>query len=270
MLAWSEIDLDINGSRLRAYRTGRLGAPAVLLVHGLTDNARYWARTVAALAPDYDVALYDARGHGQSAPVSDSFDEDTRVGDLWGVVDALGLERPALIGHSMGAATAALAAARQPGVARGVVVEDPPWVDAVVPEELRRAYMANWKNDLLALRRLPREAALAQRRAEQPGWSEEDYHLSLGARLQVDPRVLDLYTLTPTPWREVVAAINVPVLLLTGENALGAYVTPELAQEAARLQPTVRWVHCAGAPHSVRYSRFEPYLAALTRFLHEL
>src|SRR5688500_16311990 len=103
MPTWTEIDIAVNGIRLRAYRTGRPGAPAVLLVHGLTDNARYWARTVEALAPDYDVALYDARGHGQSETVTDSFDEATRVRDLWGVVDALVLETPALIGHSMGA-----------------------------------------------------------------------------------------------------------------------------------------------------------------------
>ncbi len=267
MLPWSETDLPINGGRVRAYRTGRPGTPSVLLAHGLTDNARYWARTVDALAPHYDVALYDARGHGQSGPVPEPFDEDTRVADLLGVVEALGLERPALIGHSMGAATVAVAAARQPGLARAVVVEDPPWVDTALPEDLRRAYMANWKADLLALRALPREAALAQRRAEQPGWAEEDYALSLAARLEVDPRVLDLYTLARMPWRAVVTAIDCPILLFTGENALGAYVTPAMAQEAAGLWRAGHWVHCAGATHSVRYSRFEQYRAALLEFL---
>jgi N-formylmaleamate deformylase len=270
MTAWAEVDLHINGGRVRAYRAGRAGAPMVLLAHGLTDDARYWARTVEALSADYDLALYDARGHGQSGPVAEPFDEDARVRDLLGVVEALELERPALIGHSMGAATVAEAAARRPGLARGVVLEDPPWVDGSVPEEMRRTYMASWKADLLALRSLPREAALAQRRAEQPDWSETDQALSLEARLEVDPRVLDLYQLARTPWREVVAAIDCPILLLTGENARGAYVTPELAQEAAGLWRAGRWVHLAGASHSARYSRFEQYRAAVTTFLREL
>jgi pimeloyl-ACP methyl ester carboxylesterase len=270
VLTWPAIDLETNGVRLRVYRTGRPGAPPVVLVHGLTDNAHYWARTVDVLAPDYDLVLYDARGHGQSGPAPELFDEDTRVTDLLAVVAALDLARPALIGHSMGAATVAVAAARQPGLARGVVLEDPPWVDGQLPEEMRRAYMANWKSDLVALQSLPRAEGLAQRRIEQPDWSEADYPLSLEARLQVDPRVLDFYQLAHTSWREVAVAIDCPLLLLTGEPARGAYVTADLAGEVTRLARAGRWVHCAGASHSVRFSRFDDYLAAVLPFLRDL
>jgi pimeloyl-ACP methyl ester carboxylesterase len=267
MSPWSEIEIAVPGSRLRAYRTGRPGAPQVLLVHGLTDNAHYWRRTVDALARDYDLALYDARGHGQSGPLPAPFDESVRVSDLLQVVETLGLQRPALIGHSMGAATVAAAAAQQPGLARGVVVEDPPWVDQPLSEPALRAYMAGWKTDLLKLRGLSRAAALALRQSEQPDWSAVDHTLSLDARQQVDPRVLDLYTQARTPWREVVRAIGCPLLLLTGENARGAYVTPALAREAASLWRAGQWVHLDGAGHSARYSRFEPYLAAVKHFL---
>lgn len=270
MPTWTELDIEVPGSRLRAYRTGRVGAPPVLLVHGLTDNARYWARTVAALEADYDLALYDARGHGQSGPVPEHFDEAVRVEDLWRVVAALGLERPALIGHSMGAATAATAAAQKPGLARGVVVEDPPWVEQPRSEVELRGYMSGWKADLLALRALPREAALAQRRVEQLDWAEADHELSLAARQQVDPAVLDAYHLGPMSWREVVGAMDSSLLLLTGENSRGAYVTPQLAREAMALARAGQWVHLAGAGHSARYSRFEPYVAAVRHFLQGL
>jgi N-formylmaleamate deformylase len=270
MTAWQQTEIEAAGGRLRAYRTGRPGAPAVLLAHGLTDNARYWARTVEALAADYDVALYDARGHGQSSPAPDVFDEALRVSDLWRVVEALGLERPALIGHSMGAATVAAAAAGRPGAARGIVVEDPPWIEQPASEPELRAYMDTWKADLFALRGVEREAALALRRAEHPDWAEADYHLSLEARLEVDPRVLVVYTRHSTPWRAVVTAIDCPILLLTGENARGAYVTPAVAQEAASLWRAGQWVHLTGASHSARYSRFEAYLQAVSAFLREL
>jgi N-formylmaleamate deformylase len=269
MLPWTETDLPVDGSRLRVYRTGQPGAPSVVLVHGLTDNARYWARTAEALAPTYDLVLYDARGHGQSGRAPHPFDEAVRVADLLSVVEALGLRQPALIGHSMGAATAA-AAARRPGLARGVVVEDPPWMEVQLGPAERQAYLGQWKAELLRLRALPAETALAQRRAEHPEWDERDHALSLDARREVDPQVLDAYVPTRTPWREVVAGIDGPILLLTGENARGAFVTPEVAQAAAKLWRAGRWVHCPGASHSVRYSRFECYLGALERFLAEL
>lgn len=267
MRPWHAAEIPLEGGHLYAYRTGQPGAPTVLFVHGLTDNARYWTRTVAALAGDYDVALYDARGHGHSSAAPVPFDEAVRAADLLRVVAALKLERPALIGHSMGAATVAAAAAQSPGLARGVVLEDPPWLDHNLPEPELRAYMQQWRQDVLALRALPRAEALAHRRAEHPDWAGQDYELSLDARLEVDPRVLDAYARDHVPWRERVRAIDCPLLLLTGETTRGAYVTPAVAQEAMRLTGAGRWVHLAGASHSARYSQFEAYLAAVSGFL---
>jgi pimeloyl-ACP methyl ester carboxylesterase len=270
MLPWLEADVATDGGRLRVYRTGQPGARPVLLAHGLTDNARYWSRTVEALAPAFDVALYDARGHGQSSPAPAPFGESMRAAALWQVVEALQLEHPVLIGHSMGAATVAAAAAERPGAARGVVVEDPPWSEAPLAEPELRAYMQGWKQDLLALRALPHDQAIAHRRAEHPDWAEQDYELSLNARLEVDPAVLDAYQRDSTPWRERVRAIDCPLLLLTGEVARGAYVTPEVAQAVVKLGRAAQWVHLAGASHSARYSRFPDYLEAVEQFLTSL
>ncbi len=270
MTPWSETDLELNGGRLRVYRTGRAGAPSLLLAHGLTDNARYWTRTVQALEQAYDLVLYDARGHGQSSALPDPFDEDARVHDLLAVAEALALDHPVYIGHSMGAATVSVAAARRPSLPRAVVLEDPPWLEVTAAADERRAYMAQWKNDLVALQGLPREAGLAQRRADGPDWSDVDHHLSLDAKLQADPRVLDHYQLARTPWREVVSAITSPLLLFTGEPARGAYVTSAVAREAFVLARAGRWVHLPGASHSARFSRFEPYLDALQQFLREV
>lgn len=270
MPPWSETDLDLNGGRLRVYRTGRPGAQTVLFAHGLTDNARYWTRTVEALEPDYDLVLYDARGHGASSAVPDPFDEDARVNDLLALVEALALDHPVFIGHSMGAATVSVAAARRPSLPRAVVVEDPPWLDVVDSAAEQRDYMAQWHRDLLALQNAPREIALAKRRADAPDWSEIDQSLSLDAKRQADPRVLERYQLARTPWREAVSGITGPLLLFTGEPTRGAYVTPALAREVCDLAPAARWVHLAGAGHSARFGRFEPYLAALQQFLREV
>ena len=268
MVAWTERDLVVNGARLRAYRTGRRGAPSVLLAHGLTDNARYWTRTVEALERDYDVVLYDARGHGHSERTTGPFGQEARAGDLAAVVEAYALEAPVLIGHSMGAGTVAAAAAHRPELARAVVLEDPAWMDRPAPSAAQvQAYFAEWKAWLLALRAKSRQEALAMRRASEPDWSDGDLSLSLDARLACDPRVLDDYQPEGAPWREIVAAIQCPVLLLTGEPERGALVTPQVAAAAAGLWRSGRWVHLAGASHSIRFSRFEAYIGGLREFL---
>ena len=122
-----------DGFSLRWFRSGGAASggaealPPLLLVHGFTDNALYYTRTAEALAQRWDVVAYDARGHGASDRAGERFDDEVRVNDLVCVVESLGLDRPAMIGHSMGAATIALALAAHPGVARAAVLEDPAW-----------------------------------------------------------------------------------------------------------------------------------------------
>ena len=99
-----------NGIRIHYERTG--GAkPALVLCHGITDSGGCWPRVVAALKKDYDLVMLDARGHGGSEAPRSGYSLDIMADDVAGVIDALGLQRPCIIGHSMGAMTAARTAA---------------------------------------------------------------------------------------------------------------------------------------------------------------
>ena len=59
-----------NGIRLHYERTGGFSArakkPPIILLHGITDSGACWPRLQAALAPDYDLIMPDARLHGLS------------------------------------------------------------------------------------------------------------------------------------------------------------------------------------------------------------
>ncbi|HEU0028215.1 MAG TPA: alpha/beta fold hydrolase [Ktedonobacterales bacterium] len=91
----------VNGARLWYEDTG--SGPAVTLVHaGVTDH-RQWDEQVPALAEHYRVIRFDMRGYGQSEtkPGKASLSED-----IGGMLDALGVERTALMGCSMGGAAA--------------------------------------------------------------------------------------------------------------------------------------------------------------------
>lgn len=99
----------------------------LLLLHGGADNIETWGELVPRLRPDFRIAAYDARGHGRS-PTPEEVSVAQLVGDVFAVVDHLGLERPVLVGHSMGGINALLAAGQEDRFS-GVVALDavPRW-----------------------------------------------------------------------------------------------------------------------------------------------
>src|SRR5262245_51247132 len=91
-----------DGARIHYTRTG--GAkPAVLLLHGLQATGLTWLRTAQALESIYDVVMPDFRGHGRSSRIETGLSTDLLVNDTIALLRALGLERPFVVGHSMGA-----------------------------------------------------------------------------------------------------------------------------------------------------------------------
>ncbi|WP_411963935.1 alpha/beta fold hydrolase [Haloferax sp. YSMS24] len=120
---WTTGTVDSNGVALQYYRTGE--GPPLVLAHGFTDNGRCWEPLIADLAADYDVVAYDARAHGRSDAPETGYAIEDRVADLVGLVDALELDDPILLGHSMGGNIVAWAAASHPELPRAVVLEDP-------------------------------------------------------------------------------------------------------------------------------------------------
>lgn len=91
--------------------------PALVLLHGLTATRRYVLQgSRHLLGRGYRLVAYDARGHGESDPAEDprAYAYRDMVGDLERVLEQKGLERPVLVGSSMGAHVATAFALAQP------------------------------------------------------------------------------------------------------------------------------------------------------------
>ncbi len=86
----------------------------VVLVHGLGANRAFWYPLGTALAARYRVTLYDLRGHGYSEKPATGYTATDQAADLIGLMDRLGIQRAALIGHSFGGALALEAAIAAP------------------------------------------------------------------------------------------------------------------------------------------------------------
>ncbi len=110
----------VNGYRANVRQAG-VGSP-VLLVHGLAGNARAtWSGLCGELARSFHVIAYDARGAGESEVTPGDYDMETLTDDLIAVIRELGLGPTLVVGHSMGATLALLAATAAPDDVSAVV-----------------------------------------------------------------------------------------------------------------------------------------------------
>src|SRR5689334_1913015 len=126
MPAWKTGELTANGIRLHYVRTAHAAAPpkpALVLAHGFSDDARCWTPVAQALEASYDVIMVDARGHGRSEGPETGYGSAEHAADLAGAIGALGLSRPAILGHSMGAATALALAGTYPDLPGTILLE---------------------------------------------------------------------------------------------------------------------------------------------------
>jgi pimeloyl-ACP methyl ester carboxylesterase len=113
-----------DGVSLHARDWGGDGTPVVLL-HGLASNARIWDGVAQRLAgAGMRVVALDQRGHGESEQPAGGYDFATVCRDLAAALDALGLRRPVLVGHSWGANVALQYAAERAEAVAGLVLVD--------------------------------------------------------------------------------------------------------------------------------------------------
>lgn len=129
-------EIAIDGRKLALMRFGPAEAPPVLCLHGWLDNAHSFLPLAAAL-PDQHLIAVDLPGHGQSAhrDQASAYHQLDWVIDAVEIADHLGLSRFALLGHSMGAGIAALAAGTIPERVRALVMLEGVGPTATTPQE---------------------------------------------------------------------------------------------------------------------------------------
>lgn len=260
-------------SGIAHIRTVKSKAPQLFLNHGVTDNAASLAAAHRHWRNDYDVTSIDARGHGLSAhfePAELNDPVGVMVKDLIAILEGRDHSTALiLIGHSMGGAVAAAAAADRPDLVDALVLEEPAWLS----ESQRTAYSN--KATALATRMAwisdHPDKALAENRELYPTWELEESCAWLQGKVQVDRDFVRTGYVAPrTSWEETASVLTMPTLLVTSDGddvLLGA----DGLETVRSLDNTmIRTAIVPGASHCVRRDQSEGFYAVCNSFLKEV
>ncbi|MBB3008443.1 alpha/beta fold hydrolase [Cupriavidus alkaliphilus] len=257
-----------NGIRQHYLRYGgqagaRAQRDAVIIVPGITSPAVTWGFVGERFGQQFDTYVLDVRGRGlsQASPELD-YSLDAQAADVVALAAALGLQRYAVVGHSMGARIGIRAARARPAGLTRLVLVDPP-----VSGPGRRAYPSQlpWYIDSI---RLAQQGIDAEgMRAFCPTWTEDQLRLRAQWLHTCDERAIlasfngfhedDIHADLPQ--------VAVPALLMTAGR--GDVIRAQDVQEMRALLPALLVAHVANAGHMIPWDDEAGFYRAFGDFL---
>jgi pimeloyl-ACP methyl ester carboxylesterase len=263
------------------------------MCHGVTDIGLCWTTLTWKLQDSYDIYMLDARGHGLSDPYGTADNGDTPIKDVVEVLRALKIDKPILMGHSMGAATVMRVGAQYPDVAKAIVMLDPRLsgtpgsppaggaatapargapagrgaagsAPAAAPGRFTLA-MAGTPEVLVAQNNHSYEDLVAIAHRDNPKWdmvdcqywalSKKQYHGSYGEQ-QRPASTMSI--------ADALAKITVPTLILKAD---APPETRRANDEAAKVMQHGKLVHIDGAAHNLHHDQLARTVEVFNEFM---
>ena len=249
--------VDVGGTRLEVERidVGRAAAPPIVMLHEGLGSVAMWKDFPhrVAHAANRDVVVYSRAGYGRSAPATLPYGvrymHDEALVALPRLLDACGIVRPILLGHSDGASIALIHAGASDRPVAGLALMAP----HVIVEDVSIASIAAAK---VAWRTTDLRARLSRYHDDVDrafiGWNDIWLHPDFRA-WNIEALVRD---------------VRCPVLAIQGED--DEYGTMDQIERIARLAPDVELVRLADCRHSPHRDQPEAVLEALVRFVDRL
>ena len=266
-------NIQINGMNFHYLEWGDAANPTILMLHGNSQQAHSWDFVSLALSDKYHVLAMDQRGHGDSdwAPEADYL-IDSFQRDIDGFVEAMGLDKFVLFGHSMGGRNSYVWASRHPGALKALVIVD------TGPVNARRG-----QDRMARFRELPDELdsfeEFAQRVIEYTGRSRAQVlgALQYSIRQRSDGKwIWKADKIWRTPGRretgytsdqlwDCVRKLECPTLVVRGGNS---DVFPvETMQQMEEIIPGCETVTISGAGHLVQGDNPADFVTAVNKIL---
>jgi pimeloyl-ACP methyl ester carboxylesterase len=277
---WSEGDILANNIRQHYYRTGG-EKPPLLLLHGFNEYGLTWLRVAKELEHDYDIIMLDARGHGHSEGITSGFLTSLLIEDVVGVIHALKLDRPRIIGLSQGGNTVLHLAATYPHLVHSFIFEG--WGDenhaaSFTNSEGYLAWYNSWLAWLEQLHTMNHQermiSALPQLLPTMGGslWPEEEYVPMVEAYTLFD---LNLARSGMQLWssrekdnpNELLKRVTCPALIMKHAWAFPSPDTQPVVRQKPSDQPNIKIMYFDNTGHLIRRVAFEQYITLVREFL---
>lgn len=261
------------GVTIAADAWGDASGPPVILMHGGGQTRHAWKGAGERLgAAGYRAIAFDARGHGDSDWAPDGeYGQDLMVQDLLCVLDAVGADRPVLVGASMGGGCSLVAVGEDHVDAAALVLVDiAPRIEQQGARNITTFMSQNGFSSLEAV-----AEAIAGYQPHRPRPRALD-GLAKNVRLGDDGRYYwhwdpaFMQGTRPTGHRqdrleECARSLTLPTLLVRG--GLSDLLSEEGAQEFLALCPHAEYVNVADAAHMVAGDRNDIFADAVVEFL---
>jgi len=253
--------VEANGHRLHFLEHGEDGAPPLVILPGITSPAITWDFVARELAGELHVFTMDLRGRGLS-DIGTGFSSADLAEDVRASLAALGLERPAILGHSAGARVAVTLAALHPESRGRLVVADPP-----LSGPGRAPYPTPLEPFLESIALARAGATADDMRPYFPAWTEEQLALRAEWLGTCDPDAVAAVhrSFHEEDFFEHWPAVAPPVLFVWAGAA--PVVGADGAAEVAAANPSARVVELPGAGHMLPWDDLEGFLAIVGDFL---
>ena len=252
-------EISIEGTRIAYVESG--AGHDILYVHGNTGSKRWFERVMEV--PDCRTVALDMPNFGGSAALTGDPDIDRYADFVVAFIKVLKIEKPVLVGHSLGGAVAISTAVRTPGLLRGLVL-----VDSAAPSGLHTPPERYAAIEAMRTRRGILSAALG---AVVPTLTDKAFFQALvddAARMAPSAWIGNARALSRFDCRGKCSAFPRPVLVIWGKKDV--IVTEDMAQETAQAFPTARLVKLDHVGHSVVVEDPQGFLRLLSDFVSEI
>jgi N-formylmaleamate deformylase len=241
-------------TRLHLLDHGPADGVPLLIVPGITSPAIAMDFVARELTDLVRPIVLDVRGRGLSDN-GDTYDLDAYAGDVAAVVDGLGLDRPIVLGHSMGARIAAVAATRLD--LRGSVLVDPP-----MSGPGRGPYPTTLEAFLGQLDQARRGTDADEVAASWPRWArrEQDLRARWLGSISRDAIIATHAGFESEDFFATWPSVPAPTVLIHGGDS--PVVTAAGAEEAAKANPDAAIVEVPGTGHMVFWDDPEAAMSA--------
>lgn len=254
-------------------------APKLVFLHGVMGFSANWRRIAKAFEGEYQVLVYDQRGHGRSFQPALGYGSEDYAGDLEKITNELGWDRFHLVGHSMGGRVAFRFATRAPERIDRLVIED------IGPS--MHPTGASFITRLLDAIPVP----FSDRRAAKE-WFDTEFKVRFAEHRKVEGLAAYLYAnITENEKKEAVwrfyepgiretvergrtedrwddiKSLSPPTLLVRGEYSTD--LPRDLYEQVLARNPRIEGVEIKGSGHWIHSDKPDEFIKVLQSFLHD-